>query len=121
MAQFNPFEIGARIRQARDEAGLTQEQLAGMGTFTSRSLQSWEAGVRVPFKHLNELANLLGKGSSEWFLYGGETPDEATERYDCVLRRLSEVEAQTQKTFELVRDLHKRLQQPPGSPPDAER
>ena len=112
--QFNPLEIGARIKQARLEAGLTQNDLAGMGSFSYRSVQGWETGERIPFKHFAELGQLLRK-TSEWFLYGDE-PDSTTEtRYQELLERLGQVEAQQQELLEEVRS---RL---PESPRDADR
>ena len=111
MVQFNSHEIGARIKQARLEAGLTQNELAGMGTFSYRSLQGWETGERIPFKHFAELSQLLRK-TSEWFLYGDE-PDSTTEgRYEELLERLGQVEAQQQEILEALRP-------PPESPQDA--
>jgi len=102
MMQFDPIEIGARIKQARLEAGLTQEELAGLGKFSSRSVQGWESGARIPFKHIAELGMLLRK-TSEWFLYGDE-PDSTTEtRYEELLKRLGQVEAQQQELLEALR------------------
>jgi transcriptional regulator with XRE-family HTH domain len=110
--QFNPLEIGARIKQARLEAGLTQNDLAGMGSFSYRSVQGWETGERIPFKHFAELSQLLRK-SSEWFLYGEEADSTAEDRYEMLLERLGQVEAQQQ---ELLEALRARL---PEAPEDA--
>ena len=72
MSQFAAREIGARIQQARLEAGLTQEQLAEVSSFSKRSLQDYESGKTIPYKHLRELNRLLNR-PTEWFLYGDET------------------------------------------------
>lgn len=69
MAQFEAREIGARIQQARNEKGLTQEELAEMATFSKRSLQDYEGGTTIPYRQLREIGQLLGK-PTEWFLYG---------------------------------------------------
>src|SRR3954471_19120300 len=69
MAQFEAAEIGARIRQARNERGLSQDELAAMASFSKRSLQDYEAGVTIPYRHLREFGRLLNK-PEEWFLYG---------------------------------------------------
>jgi PAS domain S-box-containing protein len=54
-------EIGARLAQARKQAGLTQKALAeGLGV-TRRSIQGYEAGTVVPYKHLDRLGELLGR------------------------------------------------------------
>jgi transcriptional regulator with XRE-family HTH domain len=71
MAQFEAAEIGARIRQARKERGLSQQQLAEIGPFSKRSLQDYETGKTIPYSHLRDLARLLHK-PEEWFLYGVE-------------------------------------------------
>lgn len=73
MEQFAAGEIGARIQQARRERGLTQEEFAELTTFSKRSLQDYESGVTIPYKHLREISRLLRR-PEEWFLYGD--PDE---------------------------------------------
>lgn len=78
MQQFAADEIGARIAQARKERGLTQEQLAGMASFSQRSLQDYERGVTIPYRHMRELAKLLRR-PEEWFLYGDPEPAERTD------------------------------------------
>lgn len=70
MQQFAAHEIGGRIKQARLEAGLTQDELADLASgFSKRSLQDYESGVTTPYKHLQELSRLLRR-PTEWFLYG---------------------------------------------------
>lgn len=69
VSQFEAAEIGSRIRQARDEKGLTQDELAAMCSFSKRSLSDYENGVTIPYKHLQELGRVLGKEPS-WFLHG---------------------------------------------------
>lgn len=72
MSNLAAAEIGARIRQARLEAGFTQEQLAEVASFSKRSLQEYEYGNTIPYKHLRELSRLLNR-PEEWFLYGEDT------------------------------------------------
>lgn len=89
MQQFEAREIGARIKQARRERGLTQEQLAELASFSKRSLQDFEGGVTIPYKHLRELSRLLGR-PTEWFLYGANQeppavdPEEVSSRLDRI-------------------------------------
>jgi transcriptional regulator with XRE-family HTH domain len=90
--QFAAEEIGARIKQARKERGLTQEELAEMASFSTRSLQDYENGVTIPYRHMAEISRLLGR-PVEWFLYGdgGGEPDELTakvERIEALLEEL---------------------------------
>lgn len=101
VSQLEAEGIGQRIAYAREVAGLTQEQLADLAVgFSKRSLQDYEAGVTIPYKHLREIGRLLGR-DPEWFLYGDKdelSADEISrlheqveglrERLDEILRRL---------------------------------
>lgn len=79
MAQFEAREIGARISRARDERGMTQEELAAIAPFSKRSLQDYEAGKTIPYRHLQDIGKLLGR-PTEWFLNGEpEQPFDAAE------------------------------------------
>lgn len=91
MAQFEAREIGARIHQARKESGLTQEQLAELGSFSKRSLQDYEGGKTIPYKQLAELGRLLNR-PTEWFLYGDQDQLAAVEPEDGLAARLARIE-----------------------------
>jgi transcriptional regulator with XRE-family HTH domain len=90
MQQFEAREIGARIRQARLERGLTQEELAALTSFSKRSLQDYESGETIPYRHIGELSRILGR-PQEWFLYGDETVSVGEERIREIFRE--EIEA----------------------------
>ena len=45
---FTPHECGARIREARDRAGLTQEELAEKLAVHKMTVSKWERGEREP-------------------------------------------------------------------------
>jgi PAS domain S-box-containing protein len=62
-------EIGARIAEARKRAGLTQHSLATHLGVTRRSIQAYEAGAVIPYKHLDRLGELLDRSPS-WLLTG---------------------------------------------------
>ena len=89
MDEFAVREVGARIAQARRERGLTQEELAVISSFSKRALQDYEAGLRVPYRHMPELSSLLRR-SVEWFLHGdrsavnGDRLDRLEERLDVL-------------------------------------
>jgi transcriptional regulator with XRE-family HTH domain len=70
--------IGQRIAQARREAGLTQEELARLIGVTTRSVQGYEAGNVIPFRHLSKLEGATGK-SRGWLLYGDEDSESVGE------------------------------------------
>lgn len=85
MAEIEAREIGERIAQARLEAGgMTQDDLAALATFSKRSLQDYEGGVTIPYKHLRELGRLLSR-SPEWFLYGEESEEAGLHRLEAQL------------------------------------
>jgi transcriptional regulator with XRE-family HTH domain len=67
-------QICARIRQARIEAGFTQEEIADLLHMTMRGYQNYEKD-RVPWRALDKIAELTNV-TQEWLLRGG--PDEAT-------------------------------------------
>jgi len=85
MAQFEAKEIGARIALARREAGLTQEQLAELAPFSTRSLQNYERGEVIPYRQMRELSKILGR-PVEWFLRGDDEEEQTT------LERLAAIE-----------------------------
>lgn len=90
MQQFAAQEIGARIRQARKERGLSQQQLAEMAPFSIRSLQYYEAGDTIPYKHLRDIARLLNR-PEEWFLYGEKALAEDDPSVMSALSRIEQV------------------------------
>lgn len=70
--------IGRRIAQARREAGLTQEELGRLIGVTTRSVQGYEAGNVIPFRHLSKLESATGK-SRGWLLYGDDDSESVGE------------------------------------------
>ena len=104
MEEFDALEIGARIAQARRERGLTQEQLAEISSFSKRSLQDYEGGITIPYKHLRELSRIL-KRKPEWFLYG---PEPDTQITDPILDRLDELLALRDPLTELLAELREQ-------------
>ena len=65
---------GKRIAAARVEAHLSQRALATQLRVSVRTLQNYEAGKFIPFRHLDSLSRLLGR-SRFWLLYGEEQHD----------------------------------------------
>lgn len=75
VAEIEAREIRARIKKARKEAGLTQQQLAELLEVIPRSVQNYESEKqgRVPWGKINAIAKITGK-TPEWLLHG-EAPD----------------------------------------------
>src|SRR5687767_4714978 len=79
-------EIGRRIKQAREDADLTQQQLAAaIGVQHPQSISRYERGeTEVPAKRLRRIAEATSKSMS-FFIHepdepsqNGTTPDPAT-------------------------------------------
>lgn len=79
MSQFEARDIGERIALARNQAGMTQDELAALASFSKRSLQDYEGGVTIPYKHLREIGRLLRR-EPDWFLHGDPDGDPVEDR-----------------------------------------
>jgi GH25 family lysozyme M1 (1,4-beta-N-acetylmuramidase) len=79
-----------------------------MASFSKRSLQDYEAGVTIPYKHMRELSRLLGR-EVEWFLRGEDPVSDD---------RLAVLEAKMTTALEeltaAVEDLSGRVEQLSG-------
>jgi transcriptional regulator with XRE-family HTH domain len=104
MAQLEAKEIGGRIALARQLAALTQDQLAALAPFSKRSLQEYEAGNVIPYKHFRELSRLLNR-PEEWFLYG-RVAEDLEARIAALERRLEDLpsEEDVRRGFESVKE-----------------
>ena len=88
-------EIGKRIALARREAnGMTQRELATYLGVTERQVASYEAGAYIPYRHMAELEEAVGRTAS-WILYGDEINNgsnkEIIERLERLEQKLEEV------------------------------
>lgn len=72
---IDPGMVGARIRQARLEAGLTQDEFAHLVGVTLRTVQHWEAGDSVPYRTMDQIAKALNREVT-WFLHGEDDDDD---------------------------------------------
>lgn len=62
-----------RVRELREQAGLTQQELADRLGLTNRAIGAWEAGRAKPrLDKLEQLASILG--TSAYYLLNGEEP-----------------------------------------------
>lgn len=94
--------IGDRIKQARTEAGFTQDELADLVGVGMRQIQYYESGESDPYRKLRQIAEATGK-PIDWLLRGDETSEPDAEG---VAARLSAVEEQLR---ELRQELVRRL------------
>lgn len=71
--------VRGRIRQAREEAGLTQAEVADLNEVSKSTVEKWESSHLPPYRRIPRLARSLNK-SEDWLLYGDDaiSPGEAT-------------------------------------------
>jgi transcriptional regulator with XRE-family HTH domain len=67
-------DICARIKQARIEAGFTQQEAADTLGVTMRAYQNYEA-TRVPFRSLTRIADVFDV-PERWLLHGGDQSEQ---------------------------------------------
>jgi transcriptional regulator with XRE-family HTH domain len=88
-------EIGQRIRQAREDAGLTQAELADkIDVATAQSISRYERGeTEVSARRLRRIAEATGKPLSFFILESGEevSPEEKQELREAVDRLQDDV------------------------------
>lgn len=76
--------ICRRIKEARERAGLSQQQLADVLNVTVRSVQLYEAN-RVPWEHMSRICEVTG-ASLAWLMQGQEYSDIAQRTFDSLDR-----------------------------------
>jgi transcriptional regulator with XRE-family HTH domain len=111
--------IGERIARARKESRLTQEELASRVGVTARSIQGYEAGKVVPYRHLSRLAEITDRELA-WFLES----DDSSELPEVAARLVTLVEEVAEEARR-IREVAERLERllaaapaaPPGEPP----
>ena len=83
--------IMARIKEARELAGLTQSALADLLQVHINTVANWERQHMPTMRDLPRLAAALNK-TPDWLLYGEDAPAEGlTERLDRMEQMLTEV------------------------------
>jgi transcriptional regulator with XRE-family HTH domain len=105
--------IGERIARARKESGLTQEELASRVGVTARSIQGYEAGKVVPYRHLSRLAEITDRELA-WFL---ESDDEAALAH--VAGRLVTLVEELAEEARRIREVAERLERLLAAAPPA--
>lgn len=88
--------VGQRIRQARTEAGLTQDELSDLVGVGMRQIQYYEAGTSNPYRTLRRIAEATRRDVG-WLLHGdppmggeGEGAVEAVASIHYSLQELAE-------------------------------
>jgi transcriptional regulator with XRE-family HTH domain len=99
--------IGRRIAAARNDAKLSQRSLATALGVSVRTVQNYESGRIVPYRHLDTLSRLLRRRTT-WLLSGEEEPD--LDRLLTELRRQRQALLKnTSRLLELGEELSRQL------------
>jgi transcriptional regulator with XRE-family HTH domain len=113
--------VGARITRARKESGLTQAQLAATLGITTRSVQNYESGAIVPWRHLSHIETITRRRNG-WLLRGDPSPGDlestigallaAMEQHHAVLRQHLRTLAQNMESMREQRESMLRRPRP---------
>jgi transcriptional regulator with XRE-family HTH domain len=104
MGRLDLAQVGTRIRQARRNAELTQEELADIVGVHKRTIENYERAQTKPFEHINEIAEATGSSVQE-LLHGEPAPtpqeiqelvarvDGLTEQFESLMAAAQRIEA----------------------------
>lgn len=106
MAEIEREAIAARIRQAREEAGLSQTEMAEAIGVIPRTYQNYESLTRprTPWGSMNDIAKITGK-STEWLIHG----DNATPELFAKVSSVGQVDAGFEEFRAYVQELNTKL------------
>jgi transcriptional regulator with XRE-family HTH domain len=113
MPELDRAAITARLRRSREEAGLTQHELAELLEVHFRSIQNYESPKQrqVPFDRLDEWARITGR-TKEWLLHGDEPLvglASAEERFDRIEEELRRVVEEMERISEVLPEIQQLL------------
>jgi transcriptional regulator with XRE-family HTH domain len=95
MAKLRDEQIRVRLRQARDETGMSRAVFGDVLQVHPASIEAWESGARgVPYGMINAWAEATGK-SVEWLMHGHEPVEipqaDQLERIERVLLEIRDL------------------------------
>ena len=111
-------ELGRLIAQAREEAGLTQQELADrIGVKTAQSVSRYERGeTEVRMRRLERIAEATGKPLT-FFVKEAERVEDADALAELAAR-MEALEQREEQSVEMLRELLRRL--PSVEPPSVD-
>lgn len=109
MDELQEGAICARIKKAREEAELSQDQLAELLGVIKRTIQNYES-ERVPWRSLGKIGEITGK-STKWLLHG-EEDGIAADKAEIVGNVLADLQRQVGEMRGQLADLLTRLPAP---------
>lgn len=86
MTELERAKISERIKEARVQAGMTQEELADLLHVRARTIANYEAG-RVPWRLLGQIGELTGV-SQQWLIHGVSSLEASGDGSDLLLRQV---------------------------------
>lgn len=108
MTELEKAQISERIKTARVQAGLTQEELADLLHVRARTIANYEAD-RVPWRLLDKIAEFTGV-SQQWLLHG-IAASEPDAKYEQILARLESLEKRLDAGSQQTADALARLEE----------
>lgn len=99
LSEISHKEVGARIRRAKLEAGLSQKGLAKRLGVSSKTVANYEHGAAKPYERLREIAEITAVTRTiddqyEWLLHGDPeepAPGWASELRDAIVDLTAEL------------------------------
>jgi transcriptional regulator with XRE-family HTH domain len=106
MAELSRAGIAQRIATAREQAGLSQPELADLMHVHYRTIQDWESPKKqvTPWDSLDDIAQITGV-ERDWLLHGDTQPPSA----ESLATRLAALEAKVTDGFEAIEVAIERL------------
>lgn len=96
-------KICARIKQARVEAGLTQEEMADLLNVRTRTYWNYE-NDRVPFRSISQISRATGR-SEDWLLRGDSAGPASAGEIARLLAQVQSLEDSVGEIREMLREL----------------
>lgn len=103
MGELDRAAIGLRLRQAREEAGLSRPEMAELLTVHWRTIQNYESPKEhvVPFDRLDEWARITGR-PKEWLLHGDDPVVLGDDRLGAIEHELAEINTRLDRLEKLL-------------------
>ncbi len=102
------ISIGQRLKQVREQLGLSQAQLAKKIGFSQKAISHWERGERdIPTQALIALKRI--GINIDWLLTGEGEPLTNDPKKEEILRIMQELEEKDPATFEEVYKIFKSI------------
>jgi transcriptional regulator with XRE-family HTH domain len=94
--------IGSRIAAARRQAGLTQRELAERLGITVRSVQNYESGAVVPYKHMGRIES-IGSKRPGWLLAADDESEDLLPTIEALRQAMEQHHALLREHVEMLR------------------